>query len=226
MKGNKINYKRYLLLGGAITVVILLLIITNIYLTLSKNNITNSKETTQDTSTIVNRDSKTQKDSKETDTEIDSTTLGEDSTKEIERTLDENTKKELENLAENYYLTLAKSKSDEKREGIEAYTNITSYIKSGLANETYVIFSSYDMKFENIKTLAPGMSVIYAGKASDGKYAVKKDANSEEQNDYINLLLKEEDMKTVTNEVNTNLEKAMKDDKVLKEFIQKVEKAE
>jgi hypothetical protein len=230
MKGNKMNSKSYLLIGGAITIVVLLLIMTNINSTSSKKmlkkNVTNTDETDNDGSTTKKNESVEQTDANESETQSSTLSAEVESKEETENSLDDDTKKELENLAESYYLTLAESNSDEKREGIEAYQDITSYIKPGLIDDTYVIFSSYNMKFENIETLAPGMSVVYVGKGVGENYSIIKDTKDEELNDYINLLLQEEDMVRLTDEVNTSLEKAMKDDTTLKDFIQKVEKAE
>lgn len=230
MKGNKMSGKSYLLIGGAITIVVLLLIIINLDATSTINNNTNSNKTTEDLSATEINDSvaqvDTQADTKVSETQSWALSAEDDLKEEAERTLDDNKKKELENLAESYYLTLVESESDEKREGIETYKDITSYIKPGLVDDTYVIFSSYNMKFENIETLAPGMSVVYVGKGDGDNYSIIKATNDEELNDYINLLLQEDDIVKLTNEVNTSLEKAMKEDVSLKDFIQKVEKAE
>ena len=106
-----------------------------------------------------------------------------------------------------------------KRELIEAYKNINTYVKPGQEKDTYVVFSSYDIKLYNINTLVPGMSVLSIIKDETGVLLINHDSRDDNLNDYIKQLTNEEDIKNVINEVNTKLADAIKKDNSLKEFI-------
>lgn len=109
---------------------------------------------------------------------------------------------------------------NKKREGIEAYKNIKTYIKPALEEETYVVFTTYETKFNNIKTLAPGMSVLYVTRDENGEFVIGNVPEDDtELNEHINKLSKEEEIAQVVHEVNTRLKKALKEDKSLNSFV-------
>ena len=58
-------------------------------------------------------------------------------------------------------LTDAFSKTDETKvtnaDYIEEYRNVEVYTKPGLDENTYVVFASYDLKFKDVETPAPGL---------------------------------------------------------------------
>jgi len=106
-----------------------------------------------------------------------------------------------------------------KRELIEEYNNVNTYVKPGLEKDTYIVFSSYDIKLNNINTLVPGMSVLSIIKDETGVLLINHDSNDDNLNDYIKQLTNEDDIKNVINEVNIKLADAIKKDNSLKEFI-------
>ena len=151
--------------------------------------------------------------------------------------IDEKVQSEIEGVIKNYFdaskkvdknLIEKEEKKDnsqavkeinEKREGIEEYKNIKTYVRPGLEEDTYVTFTTYEMKFYNIKTLAPGMSVLYIAKDESGELTILNRAEDNELNEYINELSNEDELAGVILDVNTRLKQAMKKDKELTAFV-------
>ena len=113
----------------------------------------------------------------------------------------------------------------EKREGIEKYDNVKTIIRSGLDERTYLVFTTYNMKFYNIETEAPGMSVVYVITDKSGILAIDQDTNDQKLQNYINELSQEDEIKSEIERINTELESATKKDETLKDFINKLQKA-
>jgi len=105
------------------------------------------------------------------------------------------------------------------REAIEAYKNIKTYVKPGLEKDSYVVFTTYDIKLYNIDTLVPGMSVISVIKDEKDVLSINNESNDKELNNYIKQLASDKDIKSIIEEVNTKLSEAIKKDESLKEFI-------
>lgn len=150
--------------------------------------------------------------------------------------ISEDTKKQIDVIVASYYDTtktvdtsiLAGSNEKEnnkiiesimlKREGVEEYKDIVTYVRLGLDADSFVVFSTYNIKFNNIDTLAPGMSVLYVIN-NNGNYAIKDEPDNDELNQYINQLSSEEEIKNIIAEVNTKLTSAIEKDETLKTFI-------
>lgn len=114
----------------------------------------------------------------------------------------------------------SKEKEDnETSEIIEEYRNIKNYVKPGLDEDSYIVFSTYKIKLFNIKTLVPGMSSLIIEKDEEGNLAVHNDSDNKELNNYIKKLAGEKDIKKIMNEVNSELSEAVKKDTSLKAFI-------
>lgn len=179
--------------------------------------------------------------------EITNTTLNSESTKdtlmmvEEKASIDEDTLLEIENLMVNYYDTSKKVDEDliesdsekengqtikeinEKREGIESYKNVRTFVRPGLEDNTYVVYTAYDMKLYNIKTLAPGMSVLYVAKDESGTFAILDMPDNDQLNEYIDQLTKDEEIAELILDVNTRLSDAIENDKSLKTFVESIE---
>lgn len=113
----------------------------------------------------------------------------------------------------------------EKREGIERYNDVKTIIKAGLEEETYFVFTTYNMKFFNIETEAPGMSVAYVVTDKSGALAIEQDTSAPNLQIYINKLSQEKDIKSEIERVNKELASATKEDETLKDFIDQLQKA-
>jgi hypothetical protein len=103
-----------------------------------------------------------------------------------------------------------------KNEVIEEYRNIKNYIKPGLDADSYVVFTTYDIKIFNIDTLVPGMSSLYLVRNEKGNLELKDDTDDTKLADYMKQLTEKEDIKKVINKVNSELKAAVKKDNSLK----------
>jgi hypothetical protein len=110
-----------------------------------------------------------------------------------------------------------------KREGIEEFKNISSYFRTGLDENSYIVFITYDMKFKNINTLAPGMSVLYILQNEEENYEIVDNIDDDAINDYIIELTGENEIKELIDTVNAKLKDALDSDKDLKTFVEKLE---
>lgn len=160
---------------------------------------------------------------------------------EEEAVIEEDTLIEIENLMVNYYDTSKKVEADlivsesekengqtikeinEKREGIESYKNVKTFVRLGLEDDTYVVYTAYDMKLYNIKKLAPGMSVLYVAKDETGTFAILDKPDNDQMNEYIDQLTKDKEIADLILDVNTRLAEAMDKDKSLKTFVESIE---
>ncbi len=84
---------------------------------------------------------------------------------------------------------------------IESYSNIDTYTKKGLTEGSYVVFVSYDLKFVDIDTPAPGLTQVYVETDDEGKVYIHKDDDDKEVQDYIAKVVQEEDVKELISKV-------------------------
>lgn len=106
-----------------------------------------------------------------------------------------------------------------KKEIIESYKNIENIIKPGVTKDTYFVFTVYDIKFKNIKTLVPGMSVLSIIKDDNGKLLINNASSNKNTDQYIKQLTEDNDVKSVIEGVNKRLTAALKKDASLKKFV-------
>ncbi|GEM_PF-3449101 len=117
--------------------------------------------------------------------------------------------------------------AEDKKEGvsnklseiIEEYKNITTYIKPGLDKDSYVVFTTYDIKLYNIDTLIPGMSSLSVRREETGVLCINEDTGNEELKNHIDKLTEDEDIQKLIKKVNSELKAAQNKDNSLKEFI-------
>lgn len=131
----------------------------------------------------------------------------------LEETIEETAESTVESTEET------KDSDQKKREIIESYKNLKTYIKPGLDNDSYVVFTTYNIKFKNIDTLVPGMSVLYVKKDTSGELRISSNLDEDNLNNYISQLSDEQDIKDVIETINTKLDNAIKKDSTLKKFI-------
>lgn len=62
---------------------------------------------------------------------------------------------------------------------IEDYENISCYTKKGLEDDSYFVFAVSDLKFENVDTLAPSMSIFYVYKNEEGQYVLEDEMSDD-----------------------------------------------
>lgn len=227
---NKSNKKRnrYLLAAVAIVVIIVILVKLN-------SNKNDTKDTTKSSNSTKIANIEDEKSTEAVENSVTKNEIDEDTKKEINKLLDiyyDTSKETAEEIAKETVEETVEEKAEEKaesvvekREGIEAHKSRVTQIKAGIEKDTYIVFSKYDMKFYNIDTLAPGMSILYVVKGQDGTFSIISEPYSEDINAYIEGILKEEEIQNTINEVNQGLVEAMNKDEELKDFVEKLEKA-
>ena len=164
-----------------------------------------------------------------------------DADKEDENALEKNAYPEVNALIESFYTAwgqkdVAKMKeltdnfdaTDEAKVTnvtyIESYDNIVVYTKQGLEKDSYVVFVSYDLKFKDVKTAAPGLSELYVIKNDSGNYVIHNDDSDAEVQECIEKTRQEKDVMTLIEDVENKLNEAMASDAELKAFEEKLGK--
>ena len=101
---------------------------------------------------------------------------------------------------------------------IENYSNVTVYTKQGLTEDSFVVFVSYDLKFTDVETAAPGLSQLYVMKNDEDRFIIHNDDSNEEINAYMAEVTQDADVQALITEVETRLNEAMDADPELKAF--------
>ncbi len=106
-----------------------------------------------------------------------------------------------------------------EKEIIEKYQNIQNYIKPGLTENTYLVFTVYDIKLISIETPVPGMSVLTVTGNDAGEYLINNEPNDEKLTEYIKTQTESEDIKNIIEDVNKRLSDAVAKDASLKKLV-------
>ena len=221
---NKLHKKlKYFLFSGVGLIILVTLLIIN-FKQKYEDNLKDNQEKTEVNTNLVSEESILNNDLQETNSTLVSNNPNEKENKEI----DETVIKEISKLVLDYYdITknidknnqVTKS-SDQKREGIEDYKNVKVYIKSGIEDDDYVVFSTYNIKFYNISTLAPGMSVLYVTKDDYGKYIINNELMNENLKNHIKEISQDKEIKDLIKDVNLKLLNATEKDAAFKSFVE------
>lgn len=216
---------RYILLGLAILVVLVILFFGIKAFTGGSDK----KDKKPDKVTEQDKDSD---DSKKSD---DSSEETQDEPEKDENALEKNAYPEVNSLIEAFYTAWGQKDVSKMKEltdnfdttdeakvlnaaYIESYSNINTYTKAGLTEDSYVVFASYDLKFKDIATKAPGLTQLYVMKDSEGKYLIHNDDNDENVQKCIEQAKQDENVKALIADVETRLNEALASDEVLQSF--------
>lgn len=102
---------------------------------------------------------------------------------------------------------------------IESYENIQVYTKQGLDENSYVVFASYDLKFKDVETLAPGLSELYVMKDSSGQYKIHNDDSDQEVQECIEKTRQEQDVMELIAQEEDRYQEALEADASLKTYL-------
>lgn len=102
---------------------------------------------------------------------------------------------------------------------IESYENVQVYTKQGLDENSYVVFASYDLKFKDVETLAPGLSELYVVKDSSGQYKIHNDDNDQEVQECIEKTRQEQDVMDLIAQEEDRYNEALASDASLKMYL-------
>ena len=109
---------------------------------------------------------------------------------------------------------------EKKKDYVESYNDIVCYTKKGLEDNTFVVFASYEMKFYNIATPAPGIMALYVFQGEDGDYRIFNGDASEELTDYVLQLAAEDDVASVIADVDARYQQIVEENEDLGKFAQ------
>lgn len=214
---------RYILLGLAILAVLLILFFGGraIYRAFSNEPAREEQQTKQEKDTSEEAESE----EKETDTDA----------------LEENAYPEVNTLIESFYAAWGQKNVDAMKEltdnfsstdetkvvnatYIEGYDNIQVYTKKGLDENSYVVFVSYDLKFQGIDTPAPGLSELYVTRDDSGNWKIHNDESDQEVQECIEKTRQEEDVQELISQEEERYNKALDSDEELKTYLEQLGK--
>lgn len=118
-------------------------------------------------------------------------------------------------LSEEDRLTIAK-----KKDYIESYQDVICYTKKGLEDNAYLVLASYNMKFYNIATPAPGIQPWYVYEDESGSLRIFYGEASEELQNYVRELEKDEEVAAVIADVNNRYQQLIAEDEDLGKFVE------
>lgn len=101
----------------------------------------------------------------------------------------------------------------------ESYNNIVLYTKDGQEEGSYVVFASYEVKFVDVKTTAPGVLSFYVVTKEDGKFAIQNKLDEKKKEFIQNMVVEDEEVAALFEASQKRYEQALTDDAQLKEFV-------
>lgn len=119
-----------------------------------------------------------------------------------------------------------KKKLKKEAQFFDEYRHLKCYVKKGYAEGTYIVFTYYDIKITNIKTLVPALTENYVITQDDGSMKIIYGKLDDRTNKYYKARKKDSDVKKLKKKVNTKFKKALKKDKTLKTFYKNLMKAQ
>lgn len=109
---------------------------------------------------------------------------------------------------------------------IENYSNINVYTKKGLTENSYVVYVSYELKFQDIDTPAPGLTQLYVEKNEEGKFFIHTGDDDPAITEHVNKVTQEADVQALITETQTQYQAAQESDEKLRQFEEELGKAE
>lgn len=228
---------RYFMLGAAIILILVVLVfgIRAIAKGISGND---SKTKTSDKQ--VEEDNTGKGDEEEKDKEEPTPTPNPDEAEEDQKdSFSENANPDITTVVTSYYTALQNkdiegirkiyddlSDSDvndiKNNDKVEGYSDISTYVKAGPAEGTYIVFAEYKIKYKDIDTLAPGLSRLYLYTDDQGELKIQGNIDDKAVNDAIDQVMEEADVQELVSRVNQEYYAAQAADPKLKAFIDEV----
>ena len=97
---------------------------------------------------------------------------------------------------------------------VQDYQDVTCYTRKGLTEDSFVVYVTYDVKFNRIDTLAPGIMWCYAVKDESGNYKIRENVIGEEA-DYVAEQNRTEGVRILNQQVKAELKAAIESDTLL-----------
>lgn len=100
----------------------------------------------------------------------------------------------------------------------EDYSNIKCYVKKSYQEGTYIVFTYYEIKIYNIKTLVPALTEYYVITDNKGNLKIVSGELDQQTYDYCKARKKDADVVKLSDQTDAKLKNALKKDKTLKTF--------
>lgn len=105
----------------------------------------------------------------------------------------------------------------------ESYNNIVCYTKPGKADNSYVVFASYEAKFVGINTTAPGLLSFYVLTKDDGSLYIQNKLEDDIKEYIQSIVVDDKEVADLFEASQKRYEQALADDSSLKEFVASLE---
>ena len=105
---------------------------------------------------------------------------------------------------------------------IEGYQNIAAYTFNGQQEGTYVVIASFQCKYRDISTMAPGLCQMYVYTNTEGKLVIAAEVEDEAVNNYMSDILKQPEVKQLIADTQEAYEAARASDAKLDALITSV----
>lgn len=169
---------------------------------------------------------------------------GEIGTAGVTKKFKENKDTELDKLINDYYTAFAAGDIDTLKalavpmcdkevsytalysQYIESFNDIKIYTKQGLTDDSYLVTTEVSLKYVDIDTLVPGLDFFYVEKNDEGKLYINNIYGTFNRNNNVyeldpkvselyELFIRQDDLVTMRNEVQTKYEEALASDPAL-----------
>ena len=110
-------------------------------------------------------------------------------------------------------------------EHIESYNNITCYTKRGPAENSYAVYVCYDIKFQNVDTMAPSLNMVYVCTNADGSLYVANGELDTQTESALTELNSGEDVQALAAQVEASYNEALASDEKLSALAQTITSA-
>ena len=108
---------------------------------------------------------------------------------------------------------------------IESYNNIVCYSKIGPEESSYVVYVGYDIKFVNVETMAPSLTLLYVCTAADGSLFINNGEWDAQSEAVISGFNEGEDVKQLLSGVETKYAEALEQDEKLRNLAATIQSA-
>ncbi len=99
---------------------------------------------------------------------------------------------------------------------VESFENITTYVRTGVTADSWLVYALADIKFHSVKTSAPMIMWCYVEKDGEGNYHIIQDENlSEDVLQFVDRSNHSEEVRKLASSVNVKLKDALNSDEDL-----------
>ncbi|MCR4649693.1 MAG: SH3 domain-containing protein [Lachnospiraceae bacterium] len=107
-----------------------------------------------------------------------------------------------------------------KSKYIDYYDNIVCYTQQGYADESFYVYTTYDLHIVGIETSVPAVIGIYYAKDAEGEYKIyKKNYMSNEVLENFYIAYMQQDVQDIYNQISLSYNETLESDEKLSDFI-------